>query len=411
MKKTFKTIFAAVLAFTLLFCAFIPAFAFEENDTVGWCFCSYEYVDPYTYAGELSEGEHELILSDTYNLFKAGFEKSGFYLLTFDQELVNSILVSKTVHNGLPCSEANVLLSEKGGKAIVYIPDEETYIGIWTVSDLTVADIKISYYGYEIEDIVFENGLFENVIYGEDFRIFADENRISFWGCAEVLFENGEKYFTDYSWMDFSVDGDVAHGGNNIVFSLGDYSEEITMTVCYASDYIRKIEITNLDNYLHSVRYYDGTLESDFEYGALESEGVAITFWDGTNEVIEELDGYDMVQLPNGRYYEMNVMEIDNGDSVEFAFSIAGQILLSRKCELENAGLSQNVELLEKNIHRQTKWIVYEIREFVDALGNPGHKLTASEIAGWISSIGKTVETRMRYVKEEITEFCGYYGF
>lgn len=411
MKKTFKTILAAVLAFTLVFCAFVPAFAFEQNDTVEWCFCSYEYVDTYNYAGELSEGEHELILNDTYNCFKADFEKSGFYLLTFDQELVNRILVSKTVHNGMPCSEANVLFSEEGGKAIVYIPDEETYIGLWMVSDLTVADIEISYYGYEIEDVAFKDGLFENVIYGEDFRIFADENRISFWSYAEVIFENGEKYCADYGWFDFVLNGEIAYGENEVTYVFGDYSEEITITVCYAMNYIQKIEITNLENYLHSVRYYDGTLESDFEYGALEGEGVTITFWDGTTEVIEEFDVYDMVQLPNGRYYEMNIMEIDNGDSVEFAFSVAGQILLSRKCELENAGLLQNIERLKENIHRQTKWIVYEIREFVNALGNPGHNLTASEIACWISGIGKTAETRMGYVKEEIAMFCEYYGF
>lgn len=405
MKKTLKSIIAAALALTLLFCSFVPAFAFEVGDNVEWCYCSYDYVDFYTYAGVITEGENEFILSNRYNCFTADFEKPGFYLFSFNEELVNSIVVSEKIHDGAPCGEINILHSNDEGKVLAYIPDEETYIGFRVANELSVVNVEISYYDYEIADIVFENGDLENLVYGGDFRLSEGENKISIRSDIEVLFENGEKYFTEFGRLDFALNGEIAYGENKVTFNLADYSEEVTITVCYAMNYIQKIEITNLEKYLYSVRYYDGRIKSAFDNGALENETVTITYWDGTVETYSGLGNYGRIELPNGRFYDVWLEALDKGDSVEFVVTVAGQILLARECSYRNATVIENLTSLNKYIGLHVERISDSFKSIFKRVAN-GNSFFA-ELSDWVSS--EFMKAEINYIREAVEEFMTYY--
>lgn len=405
MKKTLKIIIATVLALTIAFCS-IPAFAFQYGEKVEWVDERQTYADLYAYSGEMSDGTFYYEAYERANCCKLNLENEGFYLFSYDPEKVTEIMVSSLVTDGHPQGWADVLYSADGGKALAYITDEEIYFGFAVADGVPGAVISATYYESDIRDIEFEDGVFDELIFAADFELTERENVVEMTLDAEFTFENGEVFTVERGGFVIEADEAIGRGRYDVTVNYCGYGESAEIDVRLVSDYIAKVEIENLEDYLYVTEYYNGEWISGFASDSFENEKVTITFHDGTTDVLEEHEIYDYYCLPNGRHYEMWFLVEKNGGEFTFVFEIAGQIFVAEKCEYKRASVGKNFKQLSNYIELQTSWIIYWLKEAVNNVIT-GRESVFSLLT-FFSHEG--VRSSLGYIFEAMSTFRDYYA-
>lgn len=403
MKKTTKTIIATILALTLVFCS-IPAFAYDVGETVYWEDRIHTYVDPYVYRGEMTEGTTYVAANAWDSCCKLNLEKEGFYLFSYDTDEITELDFSETVDNGVPCGRADVLSNTEEGKTVAYVSDAETYVGVNYVGGIEGAEITVSYYDSEIKDIEFEEGAFEELLFAQDFKLTDDENVVKMEINAEITFENGEKFTVERGDFDVEVDGSVGRGDYDATVSYHGYSEEVEMTIRLASDYIAKIEIDNIEDYLYVVEYPNGEWVSGFAEEKFEYEKVTVTFHDGTTDVIERHDIYDRYNLPNGRCYDMDYIIVKNKDGFDFVVRVGGQNLLVEKCEVRKASVFESLSYISEFINMHLDRICYMFKDTLNGIKTGNVSVFA--IFTFFSS--EFMRNELGYIFDGLADFVNY---
>ncbi len=404
MKKTLKTIIATVLALTIAFCS-IPAFAFQYGEKVEWIDERHTYANLYAYSGEMSDGTFYYEAYERANCCKLNLENEGFYLFSYDPEKVTEIEISSLINDGCPQGWADVLYSVDEGKALAYITGEEAYFGFEVAEGVPGAEISATYYESDISDIEFEDGVFDELIFAADFRLTEKDNVVEMTLDAEFTFENGEVFTVERGDFVIEADEAIGRGKYDVTVNYCGYGESAELDVRLVTDYIAKVEIENIEDYLYVTEYFSGEWISGFAEESFETEKVTITFCDGTTDVIEKHDVYDYYGLPNGRYYEMMFLVDENGGEFTFVFEIAGQVLVSEKCEYKKAPFSKNIKQLGRYIDRQADWIFYWFKEAVDDVLT-GRDSVFSLLTFFSS---ESVRRCIGYIFEAMSAFRDYY--
>lgn len=405
MKKTLKTIIATVLALTIAFCS-IPAFAFQYGEKVEWIDERHTYADLYAYSGEMSDGTFYYEAYERANCCKLNLENEGFYLFSYDPEKVTEIEISSLINDGCPQGWADVLYSVDEGKALAYITGEEAYFGFEVAEGVPGAEISATYYESDISDIEFEDGVFDELIFAADFRLTEKDNVVEMTLDAEITFENGEVFTVERGDFIIEADEAIGRGRYDVTVNYCGYGENAELDVRLVTDYIEKVEIENIEDYLYVTEYYNGEWISGFASEAFENEKVTITFCDGTKHVIEEHYVYDYYGLPNGRFYEMWFLVEESGGEFTFVFEIAGQVLVAEKCEYKKAPFCQNAKQLLSYVELQTGWIIYWFKETVNNVMTG--RESAFSLITFFSHEG--VRSSLGYIFEAMSAFRDYYA-
>ncbi len=405
MKKTVKTLIAAFLALTVALCS-IPAFAFQHGEIVGWEDEIGTYQDPYAYTGEMTEGTAYYEAYERANCCKLNVEKEGFYLFTYDAEKVSEIAISSSSRNGHPTGWADVLYSTQPGKALAYITNAETYAGFCVEYGVTGAEIGVEYYDVEISDIAFKDGAFDELIYSADFELTDKADTVKMVLDAEVTFENGEVFTLERGDFTVEADEDIYKGEYAATVRYHNYGEDATIDVKLVTDYIAKVEIENIEDYLYVEEYYNGEWVSGFANEKFDNEKITITYHNGTTQVIEEHDVYDYILLPNGRFYDMWLVVNEFNGEFTFTFRIANQNLIAEKCEFKKAGFIDNFAQLSSYIELHMGRIAYWFGETVaDVFTGRG---SLGNLLGFFSHSG--VRDSFGYIFDAIGRFINYYA-
>lgn len=343
MKNTVRIITAVILA--IIMCvASVTALAAEEKNILKWNYHDYGsgmyYYNDYEYIGTVKEGENavDTTVSDSYRTYVVfNAEKSGYYRMVAPM----SIDVAKDYIDGTAYGAIERETVYDGGYYdYFYIEEGENIIGIYGGYYYEEpCSFTIEYLGGELTDIVLDEALLKDLLEGCDISVNKEESSavISVYDFELVFSEKT----VEVESGNLSVTINPESGEYFLTFL--DYSEPVQITTCKATDIIKSMEITNLDECLLSYGYYNGEIRL-----ANVPEAVKVTFTDGTVKTYENKNkrsyfGFD-VEAPNGReYYSTVDTEYGNDGKVYIELRFAWEEYARYEVSNENADVCDNL--------------------------------------------------------------------
>ncbi len=318
------------------------------------------------YKGNIETGKNHLTFEGDDFIYYMSFyaDKAGYYRFKGDYESrlaycrVNVPIQSSS--NGNIKDFADGEGTYKDGFVYYLDEGENTLViekGIRYEGNETYVDVE--YLGEEIAEIVFDEEKVNNVVLGYDEYVEGD---ILLWQKQEGI-DNGlygnifplKVIFTDGTECDLGEceltyrvkEGELKEGKNTAIFTLWGEEYEKELTLHPVTDYVKEIEVDNLDDFIYAEIGEDG-----YVYDKPDEIYVTVTYADGSKETFNsnEWDGY--IRLDNGVELRVSAYQTDVNRTMD-------QQLRSR------GPLKFVVAIGESNIYVDR---VYIIREF-DIIG------------------------------------------
>lgn len=370
MKKIFKTLTAAILAFVIAFGSF-SAFAAEEKDVILW------YDSEFTYAGALSEGKNTVEIPEEesfYFVFDA--EKAGYYTVTHCWTEIENFMSPEEIENGIVKNqkESRYLGCDETTDTETYLfffDEGENILTSWRYNALAgdPSNIEITYYGETVSDISFTAGTEYFLVpdwniyeyYEEDDGKYSDGIYYYFDGGETVLtFDSGKTISITFCYLICSFEDKLEIGEKNVtVYFLNDTFEK-TISVYPVSKEITNIEVVNIEKYLDVPVAYNSQLLYDFD--GME---MILTYADGHTETVTVEGGDCMgIDLLNGNpyYFTLDYFYEREGDTVYFCVTLANEEFIRAEGTLREATGRENRQHLNYRIYEILSDAFWDIR-------------------------------------------------
>jgi len=382
MKKTLKSIVAAILALVVLLCS-MPAFAAEEGETVKW-YGTCSRSDEYYCAGELEEGKVEFnedIPDSIFYTFDAAEE--GYYLLTRENgwlAFFEPQEIKSDGYYGEKYGEVNIgIISETGHFADLYYLEEGEHIfgvtyGEGTASPSSLAEcggFSFGYCGKEVVDLGFDeyalnDYIIDTIRWDEYSGVESGYPYYLYMSGVSVIFEPEKTVTVDRNAFSLVSQEELKEGANNFTIRFLGYEENVTITAYPLSHFIESAELSNVEKNLDVMFYYDGSFKPSEIF---EGEHVTVTFTDGTKkECVIDVYNSAEIEFDNGRIYTIDVGYASNFDdpknpgcSIYIQFSYE-DIIGNYVCNVKQVSDKENLEWLMDKIELNTKWEIENIK-------------------------------------------------
>ncbi len=326
MKNTVKKIIAVVLAFAML-AAVGSVYAFAaESKTLQWN--AYgpddgrEYYEVYEYAGIASEGKMILPSLDDNEYYKSIYYdfnvvNAGYYLITTSSDGWGSVSprFPELFENGVAYGDLEgKWLGYDENDAVRYLyclEAGQTVLGFEYWDDINI-NITIEYFGESISDIQIDEKYLDCIV-NEDVRDYGDGEGCIYNTEAVITFSSGKTIENDD--FDIKLERDLTKGVNNVEFCLLNYSKPVVINVFEATDFVTKLEMSNIEKYLTRYESYTG----DYLYDYNINETMTVTLANGETKTVQLEYGYGEITLSNGRTYGVHTFWDDMTLSLVFA--------------------------------------------------------------------------------------------
>lgn len=343
MKNTVRIITAVILA-VIMCVGSVTALAAETGDILKWNYHdygsgSYYYYD-YEYIGTVKEGENTVdpAVSDSYRTYVVfNAEKSGYYRMSSPM----SFDIAKDCVDGVAYGMAERETFYDGRfYDYFYIDAGENIIGInggYYYDE--PCSFTVEYLGEEFVDIVCDEALLKDLVEGYDISVNKEDL------SAVIRLYDFELVFSDITLtVEYgNISAAVNPESGDYSLSFLDYSEPVQITTCKATDIVKSMEITNLDECLSAYGYYNGEVKL-----ANVPAAVKVTFADSSTKTYENINkttyfGFD-VEAPNGReYYSTVDTEYGKGGKIYIVVYFAWEEFARFEVSNENADICNNL--------------------------------------------------------------------
>ena len=273
------------------------------------------------YKGTLKLGNNHIDFEDgtyTYSV-TINVEEPGYYLFTCERKdlytfayvYVPEDTQSKFINN---YHRSTLRPLDKGNMG--YFEVGEHTLLVSRTEGIESTDVYVEYFGEEITDIQIEQEDLDNVILGyNEVTLIGDDGKFMFlahdysdveegryanYFRTKIFFSSGKVFDMGDMGLGYYVkDGKLKEGKNTVKFRLFEeefgYDKEYVITAHPPTDYVKDIEVSNLDE-LKTVKIN----EDGFVYGKPENFDVTVTYADGTKETFDGKTWDRMVRLDNG---------------------------------------------------------------------------------------------------------------
>lgn len=359
MKKTFKSLTAAILAFIIAFGSF-TAFAAEEKPVLLW-----EETE-YTYAGTLAEGKNSFEIpakTDFYVTFEA--EKAGYYCLSYNWTEIEYFRSPETIENGKvteinDCEYLYFNEYESEIDSYLYFFEAGENILLSSVGYYVTAgdpsEIEIVFCGEKVTDISFAGGTDFSLVPDWNISEYYDEEEKypepSYYlsgGKTQITFDSGKTLSLINHDFICTFEDKFDIGEKNITVYFFNQTFDKTVSIYPISKEIVSVEVEDIEKYLDVPVAYNSNLLYDFD-----GMKVTLTYSDGYTETltvkIEEWLGIDL-RNGNPHYFPLNYhYERDDG-KVYFCLSIGEEEFIREEGTLRNATKRENRQHLNYRIY------------------------------------------------------------
>ncbi|MBQ2903664.1 MAG: RNA polymerase sigma factor [Clostridia bacterium] len=318
------------------------------------------------YKGRLEPGRNHITFEDDAFIYYVNFyaDKPGYYRFVCDNESrLAYCRVNVPVQNPSNGNIKDFMDGEGNYKdGLVYYLDkgENTLVvekGIRYQGNDTGVDVE--YLGEEIAEIVFDEEKVNNVVLGYDEYVDDD---VLLWQKQEgiddglygnifplkIIFTDGTEHDLGECELTYRVkEGELKEGKNTAIFTLWGETYEKELTLHPVTDYVKEIEVDNLDDFIYAEIGEDG-----YVYDKPDIIYFTVTYADGSKETFNSKDWDGFIRLDNGVELRVTAYQTDVNRTMD-------QQLRSR------GPLKFVVAIGESNIYVDR---VYIIREF-DIIG------------------------------------------
>lgn len=277
------------------------------------------------YKGNLKTGKNHLTFNGEDFIYYMNFfaDKPGYYRFAGDYESRAAYCrVSVPVYdssdgtiNGFADGEGTykdgfVYYLDKGENTLV-IEKGIRYEGKET-------DVDVEYLGEEIAEIVFDEEKVNNVVLGYDEYVEGD---ILLWQKQEgiddglyanifplkIIFTDGTEYDLGNCELTYRVkEGELKEGKNTAIFTLWGETYEKEITLHPVTDYVKEIEVNNLDDFIYAEIGEDG-----YVYDKPDIIYITVTYADGSKETFNSKEWDGFIRLDNGVELRVTAYQTD----------------------------------------------------------------------------------------------------
>ncbi len=356
MKKTLKSILAAMLAIILAFGATTAAFAAENL---------------YVNGGELKIGENTVTVpeDDYFAYYTVNIENEGYYHLSYDGDKAVMWGTYGYLDEDGEYWDFEGVASESGSQ-LFYLESEENIIGLYFDRDATekTETVNFDYLGAEITDIKAASGTEYGVILDYDLWGYGGNGNYEYWAYDVDLYFGEDKALNfEEVYVGFKADGKLEEGVNDIVYKFIGDSEEAceipgTIEAYNITHYIEKIEVNNPED-ITVIEYYDGYC--DIAYG--DKASLTVTFADGKSQTLAmDEDSIDIRSGNPGLYYVYCYVDEDG----HFCVDIANHEYVNIAIEKKSATAAENFGALADDYSYEFRWYFYRVGAYFNDIKN-----------------------------------------
>ena len=375
--------------------------------------------------GTLKLGNNHIDFEDdiyTYSV-TVNIEEPGYYLFTCERKDLFTfayVYIPKDTQSGIISDYYRSTLRPLDQGNMGYFEVGEHTLLVSRTDGIDSTDVYVEYFGEEITDIQIEQEDLDNVIMGyNEVTLIGDDGKFMFlahdmtdveegryanYFRTKIIFSSGKVFdMGDFGLGYYVKGGKLKEGKNTVKFSLFEemfgYDKEYVITAHPPTDYVKDIEVSNLDEF-KTVKIN----EEGFVYGKPENFEVTVTYADGSKEKFDGATWDRMIRLDNGmeiyvtfcRARETMTMDyrLRGRESIHFRVSIGETDYIDEICtvtEFDVVGYRKRLD--ENNLE--------EAREYTAEIEN-GIKL--------VKENGDNIEDYLWY-SAELSKIIGYNSY
>ena len=349
------------------------------------------------YKGTLKLGNNHVDFEDGTDTYYVTFsvEKPGYYHFKCDREDLYRfgwIFVPEDSLNGNISDFYKAAFSFYDNGQFDYFEAGEHTLLISRTEGIDSLNIDIEYLGEEITDIQIEQEDLDNVILGyneiallDDGKLFylphdmteVEEGKYGNSFRTKIIFSSGKVHDMGNVGLGYHVKGGkLKEGKNTVTFSLAEsfgFDKEFEITAHSPTEYIKDIEVSNLDEF-KTVKIN----EEGFVYNIPENFDITVTYADGSKETFnsETWDGF--IELDNGKklyvtfYRARENMAMDyrlrGRESIHFRVSIGETDYIDEICTVTEFDVIGYRKRLDKNNLEEAKEYTVNIKDGVEQM-------------------------------------------
>ena len=277
------------------------------------------------YKGNIETGKNHLTFEGDNYIYYMDFyaDKPGYYRFAGDYEdALAYCRISVPTHNpsngtinGFADGEGNY----KDG-FVYYLDEGKNTIVIEKGSRYESKEsfVDVEYLGEEIAEIVFDEEEVNNVVLGYD--EFVDD-KVLLWQKQEgidddlygnifsikIIFADGSECDLGECQLTYRVkEGELKEGKNTAIFTLWGETYEKELTLRPVTDYVKEIEVDNLDDFIYAEIGEDG-----YVYDKPDEIFITVTYADGSKETFNTKDWDGFIRLDNGVELRVTAYQTD----------------------------------------------------------------------------------------------------
>lgn len=339
--------------------------------------------DKHTYLGTVKEGKNSVGFEDGSNDYFCDFraEKTGYYIIyvkdnTWDIIASNPMLPKENTETPVLAESIFTGSSHEdyraeSHKGLYYMQEGEWFLPVYRTDGVekNSAEIIIEYCGEEITDVEFRDDALNNRIIGYNLNLpFVTMGQEDYY-CnvydMTITFSSGREELFESTMVTYYVEGGVKEGENTAVFELPNKKIEKTLVAHPLTDYIEKIEVDNLKDFLEFE-----INENGFDISKPEEYTVTVTYGDGTKETFNGADWDKKIVLKDGTVLvvEFTQPKLTDREPVQFLVLIGDEAYIRENCRL--TGIDP--------IGFTKKMVVFSadaVDVYVELIGDSHHKL------------------------------------
>ncbi|MBQ7838596.1 MAG: sigma-70 family RNA polymerase sigma factor [Clostridia bacterium] len=304
--------------------------------------------EKFKYAGTAVKGTNLIRFEEGFDYYFCDFyaEETGYYYFGEDDFEWNVYVGTPIDPYGKDGEALPRGIVNRGGgidycgesfKGLYYIEKGEWFITVGKEPDLKAesAKIEIAYCGKEITDVEFLNNSLNNRIIDYNLTapyvtMFSDEYYANVFDIR-LKFSSGKELVFDSTELNYYIEGGVKEGENTAVFEFPNQKIEKTLVAHDMTDYVKEIEIEELEDFLKFE-----INENGFDLNKPEEYTVTVTYGDGTKETFNGADWDKNIVFEDGTVLTVEFTQPDlvDREPVQFIVLIGEKEYIKENCRL-----------------------------------------------------------------------------
>ncbi len=321
------------------------------------------------YKGTMKYGKNHIEFEDDIEVYYVNFnaEKAGYYSIICDYKdpfTHCSVVLPEDPYSNTISGFSDYEINMMNGISVNYLNKGENTVLVFRDEGYDSTDIDVEYLGEELTDIVIDRDELDNVVLGYNEFIGYDESLgMNMWlnqdqyrykeGTyanifkTKLVFSSGKTYDVGEKQFMYTIkEGKLKEGKNTMVITFFDKEFEKEITVRPITDFVKDIEISNLEEISVAEIGEDG-----FVFEKPEEYDITVTYADGSKETFDGKTWDRFLEFDSGVKLRvlMFTSELRGREALKFVVAIGEHRFVESLCVIKEFDVIGYRKALDRN--------------------------------------------------------------